>query len=656
MELIGTGVGLILSGGASGVFLGRWPRAAERSYRFLLVAGALSLSAASLRVLLGGGGTSVSLIPTLPGGRWVWGLDPLSAWFLLGLSLVAIPATIYGVPYLAAERGHRPVTAVQGMLALFLAALVGVFTAQAAVAFLLVWEVMALSAYFLIVFEQELDEVRRAGLRYFVLTHAGTAALLVMFLLWGRTGPDFTFASLAAVRPESARASAVILLLALFGFGVKAGMFPVHIWLPGAHAAAPSHVSALLSGVMIKSGIYGLLRVLALFGPPPPWWGWTVLLLGLASALLGVLWALAQHDLKRLLAYHSVENIGIILLGLGLGALGAAYQVPGLALLGVTGALVHTLNHALFKSLLFLGAGVVARATGTRDLARLGGLGRLMPRTAAAFLVGSLAIVGLPPLNGFVSEWLLLRGALTAGQAAGPVRFAGLAAAALGLVGALALACFARIGGAVFLGRSRSGDGAGATDPPPGMRFGLAMLAAACLLIGLAPGVAVTAAARVAATLPGLVSSGVGIAVLAGPSLTVLTGFSFAILALSAALWFLRARAQRGRPAWMPTWGCAFALPSARMQYTASSFSAPLLAAFPAVAAPEVVRQPGEFRTIPTDRVLRALAEPLWHRVRATALALRALQRGRVTTYLQYIVWVVLGLLGYLAFAGRGSP
>ena len=655
MELIGAGVGLMLSGGVSGLLLRRRPRAAERSYRVLLLGGAACTAAAALRVLLGGPEEPISLAPALPGGPWVIGVDPLSAWFLLMLSLVAGAATVYSVPYLAAEREHRPVTAVHVLLAVFLAALVGVFTARAAMLFLVVWEVMALSAFLLIVFEHEVDEVRRAGVLYFVLTHAGTAALLVMFLLWGRTAPDFTFSSLAAATPSLARGGAVILLLALFGFGVKAGMFPVHVWLPGAHAAAPSHVSALLSGVMIKTGIYGLLRVLALVGPPPPWWGWTVLLLGLASALLGVLWALAQHDLKRLLAYHSVENIGIILLGLGLGGLGAAYRVPGLALLGLTGALLHTLNHALFKSLLFLGAGAVVRATGTRDLARLGGLARAMPRTAAAFLVGSLAIVGLPPLNGFVSEWILLRGALTAAGGAGPVRFAGLAAAAFGLVGALALACFARIGGTVFLGQSRSGEGVRAVDPPPGMRLGLGVLAAGCVLLGLAPGAALTAAGRVAATLSALVPAGAASEVLAPRSLQVLTAFGLGIVALGGALWFLRATAPGGRPAWMPTWGCAFAAPSARMQYTASSFSAPLLATFPSVAVPEAVREAGEFRTIPTDRVLRGVAEPLWRRVRSAALALRPLQQGRVTTYLQYIVWVVLALLGYLAFAWRGS-
>jgi hypothetical protein len=232
------------------------------------------------------------------------------------------------------------------------------------------------------------------------------------------------------------------LTLALVGFGIKAGAVPGHFWLPGAHAAAPSHISALLSGVMLKTGIYGLFRALILLGDPPAWWGWAVLLLGVASAVLGVLWALAQHDLKRLLAYHSVENIGIILMGLGVGALGATHHLPAVALLGYAGALLHTLNHALFKSLLFLSAGVVVQATGTREIDRLGGLARRMPGTALAFLVGAAAIVGEPPINGFVSEWLIFMGLVHAGRVGEGLQAAAALTAGLALTGALALACF----------------------------------------------------------------------------------------------------------------------------------------------------------------------------------------------------------------------
>ncbi len=380
-----------------------------------------------------------------------------------------------------------------------------------------------------------------------------------------------------------------------------------------------------------------------------------MLLLGLASAVLGVLWALAQHDLKRALAYSSVENIGIILLGLGLGALGAAYHEPALALLGFAGALLHTLNHALFKSLLFLGAGAVARAAGTRELARLGGLGRTMPRTATAFLIGALAIAGLPPLNGFVSEWLTVRGALVALGAGGPVRFAGLATAAVALVGALALACFVRLAGLVFLGQPRSADAERAADPAPGMRLGLGFLAGGCLLVGLFPGTVLAPAGRVAGALAGARAAELGSRILDPRSVVALTVLGGGVLLLCGASWLLRQAGRRRPVPAMPTWGCAFAAQTARMQYTASSFSAPLLEIVPSAAAPDMVRHGGEVRTIADDRVLRRFAMPFWHRVRAAALALRPLQQGRITRYLQYIVWVLLALLAYLSLAPHGG-
>ena len=301
------------------------------------------------------------------------------------------------------------------MFALLLVGLTGVVTAQAMVPFLAAWEVMAISAYLLVMHEHEHAEVRRAGLVYIVLTHLSTLALIGMFAALSVNATGQTFAELGVGNRTPGAARTVALGFALVGFGLKAGAVPLHFWLPGAHAAAPSHVSAVLSGVMLKVGIYGLLRVLSLVGAPPVWFGWALFGLGLVSGVLGVLWALAQHELKRLLAYHSVENIGIILLGMGVGVLGVAYGQPAVALLGFTGALLHTLNHALFKSLLFLGAGAVFRATGTRMIDQLGGWRGGCRGRPLAFGVGSVAIVGLPPLNGFVSEWMVFQGMLAAG-------------------------------------------------------------------------------------------------------------------------------------------------------------------------------------------------------------------------------------------------
>jgi hydrogenase-4 component B len=584
--------------------------------------------------------------PMLPGGAWVIGLDPLSAWFLLPILAVGTAAAIYGTQYLAADRHERPTAAAHGLLAVLLVALAGVVTSQAVVPFLISWEVMAVSAFLLVIFESEKAEVRRAGLIYIVLTHTSMLALLAMFAGWSHGAADLTFESLSRT-PLATGSGGLVLVLALVGFGMKAGVVPLHVWLPGAHAAAPSHVSALLSGVMLKTGIYGLLRVMNLLGVVPAWWGWTLLGLGLVSGVLGVLWALAQHDLKRLLAYHSVENVGIILLGMGVGALGVAYRQPVVAVLGFTGAVLHSLNHALFKSLLFLGAGAVVRATGTRTIDALGGVGRRMPWTAAAFLLGSVAIVGLPPLNGFVSEWIVLQALFRGGMASGPTQSMVFAAAGLGLIAALAVACFTRVTGAVFLGNPRTPENVEWKEAGPGMLAPMLALGGACVLLGIAPLIALVPASRVVAQVlessPVAPAAGVPevppAALALGALAAALAGVAAGVAAVRAAL------ARRRAPALAATWGCAYPRPSARMQYTASSFGAPLLAAFGSLVKPPVVGTPDAFATNSEDRVLSRVVGPVWARVRTAAAALRPLQQGRVTTYLQYIVFTLLVLL-----------
>jgi len=448
VNLFFLGLGLVLAGGL----------AAARSrtlFRVLVAAGCLVGSFPAFAVLAGGAPSRVSVPVHVPGGPWVLSIDALSAWFLLIVFGVGAATALYGASYLG--RGHDPGRASRAHLVLsfLLISLALVVTAAAAIPFLMAWELMAIWAYLLLIFESEKADARRAGLLYLIVTHTATLALFALFALWGREARDLTFDALAAAGPALPGHGSAVLALALFAFGLKAGVVPLHFWLPDAHAAAPSHISALFSGVMIKTGIYGLLRVLLLLGGAPAWWGWVVLSLGVVSAVLGVLWALTQHDLKRLLAYHSVENIGIILLGVGAGALGMTYHHPVVAVLGFAGATLHTLNHALFKSLLFLGAGAVVQATGTRNIERLGGLAKRMPLTWAAFLAGSVAIVGLPPLNGFVSEWLTYQALLAGGMLEGPIRLQVLAVAGLALTGALALACFAKVCGIVFLGQPR---------------------------------------------------------------------------------------------------------------------------------------------------------------------------------------------------------
>jgi hydrogenase-4 component B len=621
----------------------------------LVAAGCVTGSVPAFAVLAGAPTKQATIPVHVPGGPWVLGIDGLSAWFLLIVLGVGAAAALYGVSYLGRDYEAGRAARAHLLLSFLVISLALVVTAAAAVPFLMAWELMAIWAYLLILFESEKPDVRRAGMLYLIVTHTATLALFALFAVWGAHARDLTFAALATAGPTLPAQGTAVLTLALFAFGLKAGLVPLHFWLPEAHAAAPSHVSALFSGVMIKTGIYGLLRVLLLLGGAPAWWGWTVLSLGVISGMLGVLWALTQHDLKRLLAYHSVENIGIILLGIGAGALGLAYHHPLVALLGFAGATLHSLNHALFKSLLFLGAGAVVRATGTRDLERLGGLAKRMPLTWAAFLAGSVAIVGLPPLNGFVSEWVTYQALLAGGILDGPIRLQTLAVAGLALVGALALACFAKVCGIAFLGQPRVSEAWSASEADRGMLLPLYLLVLACAFIGLLPAVAVGASVRIGAAVAGGGSVGAG----AGPRHLItaaeVAGWTSVGLVLLIALValgrsFLRSR-RRPR---QPTWGCGYAYAEPRMQYTASSFAAPLIAGYRPIAGVRVERSQTAFRSHPIDLVLDGGVRPMWRGLRWTAERLRPIQQGRLPLYLLYVVATVVLLL--LLSCASGSP
>ena len=658
MTLFFLGIALILAGGLAAALLRRRPALADRAFGVLVAGGCALGLVPAVAALAGREVAGISFAMPMPGGPWAFGIDGLSAFFLLIVFGVGLASAIYGLAYLAVERrgGHRPVATSHLLMAVVLAALVLVVTSRAVVPFLMAWESMAVLAYFLVVFESEKADVRRAGLVYLIATHTGTLALFAMFAFWGRFAETLSFDALAAGAASLPAGGALVLCLALVGFGLKAGLVPLHFWLPEAHASAPSHVSALMSGVVIKMGIYGLLRVVSLLGAPPAWWGWLVLIVGVLSGVLGVVWALAQHDLKRLLAYHSVENIGIILLGLGVGALGMSYHLPVVAALGFAGAILHTLNHALFKSLLFLGAGAVYWATGTRAIDRLGGLARRMPLTWVAFLVGSVAIVGLPPLNGFVSEWVVYQALLRSGAAeqGGPLRLAVLGVAGLALIGALALACFAKVDGIVFLGTSRSAEAAQAREVGKAMLGPMFALALACGAIGLAPVLVVHPAVSAGALIAGLPPDAIGAA--GGEVLRAMAWIAFLSLALIVLLalgWRAWAALRRRRPP-VPaeTWGCGYAEPTPRMQYTASSFATPLLASFGSVAGVHESRHGGAFETHASELVLDNVALPLWSVVQGLAARLRPIQQGRLWIYLVYLMAALLLLLLYLATSG----
>ena len=651
MTLVALGVTLILVAGLAAAALARRPVAGEALFRVFLGAGCVIAAVPALAVLAGAAVPEVRFTATTPFGPWVFGLDPLSAVFLLAILSVGAACAFYGLAYLEHERRHRAVGGAHLLLALLVATLAIVVVARAALPFLIAWEGMAVVAYLLVVLEHERPEVRRAGLIYVVATHVGTLLLFALFAVWSGGGSDMSFQALAAHAPFSAARGAIILAIALVAFGLKAGAVPFHFWLPEAHAAAPAHVSALMSGVVIKMGIYGLLRTLVLFGAPPAWCGWTVLALGAASGVLGVVWALAQHDIKRLLAFHSVENIGIILLGIGVGALGVAYGHPVIAVLGFAGAVLHTLNHALFKSLLFLGAGSVIRATGTREIDRLGGLARRMPTTAITFLVGAAAIVGLPPLNGFVSEWVVYQASLRGATAGGAMQLAGLTVVVLAFMGALALACFVKVVGVLFLGAPRHTLASPPRESASGMTRPLVGLATACILIGLFPIAVVPPALRVGWLLTGLPVAAVPFepATGAGPATAFTVGLALSLLAA----WALYVAASRRlRPQESVTWGCGYPAVTPRMAYTASSFAAPLLGVFRSFSGVRTHRTAGAFRTHAIDPVLDGVLVPAWRGARTAAAWLRHVQRGGLSTYLLLVGAAVVASLLYLLVAG----
>lgn len=645
--------GVIVAGGASAQLIRR-TGVADRVFASLVGFGCILGAIPALRVLTGSEARDVSLWATLPGGPWVFGLDALSGWFVLAILMVGAAAAVFGVSYLAPERGHRPVGLAHPLVAVLLVALLGVVTARAVVPFLVSWEVMALSAYLLVMHERERPEIRRAGLIYLLLTHLSTLALIGMFAALAAGTAEPTFAAMLAGDGPTGPARALALTFGLVGFGIKAGVVPMHFWLPGAHAAAPSHVSALLSGVMLKTGVYGLLRLISFLRAPPLWLGWTLLALGLVSGVLGVLWALRQHDLKRLLAYHSVENIGIILMGLGLGTLGLAYHRPAAAMLGFIGAVLHTLNHALFKSLLFLGAGAILRAAGSRTIDHLGGLGRRMPLTALAFGIGSVAIVGLPPLNGFVSEWLLAGGLLEAGHGSEALRFSAFGVAGLGVIGGLALACFAKLVGVMFLGQARTAAGAEARDPGAGMIGPQLGLAAACVAIGVAPVLVIGPAGRVAAeVIRGDFAGPVaGWAEAAGQVSALAVG----LVGVVALLAVLRYRLRRtAAPAAVDTWACGGQPLTPRMQYSASSFAGPLLATFAPLAGTGPHPGHGGIGLDSGDLVEARVVLPAWRWLQGLSRRVRQWQGTRIRWYLLWVIATLVALLVRLA-GWTGTP
>ncbi len=643
--LAGTGIGALLVGRWSA----RWAVALGGGGAVAACLAGLAAAIAALALRF----QKTAVLPwNIPHGSFALGVDPLSAFFLVPMFLLSGLAAVYGIGYFRPWRGRNP-----GRFwlsyNLLVASMALVLTARNGMLFLVAWEAMSLASFFLVVFDDEAAATREAGWIYLVATHIGTAFLLALFILLGCANGSQDFAAFAA----PGGATGLMFLLALVGFGTKAGLFPLHVWLPEAHPAAPSPVSAVMSGVMIKTGIYGIVRTLEILGSVPGWCAWLVLGIGTVSGVLGVLFALAQHDLKRLLAYSSVENIGIIAMGLGLGMLGLHYGSPGIAALGFAGGLLHVLNHAMFKGLLFLGAGAVVHATGTRGIEALGGLLKRMPWTGAAFLAGSVAICGLPPFNGFAGEFLIYAGSFKAILGAGALALGGVTVlVALALIGGLATACFTRAFGIVFLGESRSPVAKAAHEVDATMRGPMLILAVLCLVIGLAAGTVV----RFMEPAVGMLS-GSSVAEGGGGSVQwifpmALSSVLLLLIMAAGALVFFRRSCLAGRPMRETvTWDCGYAAPAASMQYTATGFAQPLTNAAARILRSRVEFHPpkgifpstASFHAETPDIARESLFDPMFRKTAAWLGRLYWLQQGRVHFYILYIVVALMVLLGW---------
>jgi len=592
----------------------------------------------------------------IPFGQALFSLGPLSSFFLFIISLVSGLAAVYAPAYLS-HYGEEPARSKSHWFfyQILVVSMMIVVSAQNAIFFMLAWEVMSLSSFFLVEFRNEKARVRRAGWMYLVFTHIGAAFLLAMFALLARHAGSFDFKAFRDSAKSMPKSLAnVIFSFSVVGFGMKAGFFPAHIWLPEAHPSAPSHVSALMSGVMIKTAIYGILMMLAFLAPVSVWQGWMLLCIGIISGLAGIGMAISRNDMKGLLAYSSVENIGIITIALGIGLLGKAFGNEVLSYLGFGGALLHVLNHSLFKSLLFFGSGALQTATGTLDLNGMGGLLKRMPFTGAAALAGAAAICGFPPFNGFISEFFIYTSAFRADFAAPMVReiFIVLVLGGLAMIGALAAYTFTKLVGIGFLGEPRSDGAARAREVVPAMYMPMIILASLCLLIGIFPLTIVrfmeSALASLNAAPPTFAIDGVM------SSLRGIQLCAFAFLALILALAAARKLFIRGKNTNVSeTWGCGYDKPDARMQYTSSSFAEPFVSLIAPLSRPKVrgtipaqhFPEATDFNVDVGDPILDRAVVPAYARTGKLFGKFSIIQHGNTHLYVLYIVLALLAAL-----------
>jgi hydrogenase-4 component B len=580
-------------------------------------------------------------------------VDGLSAFFLVVIFMVCLLAAIYSFHYM--DHSVSPVKdgANYFFFGLLIASMALVVTAANMITFMLSWEIMSLSSFFLVIYNYHLPENRKAGYLYFVFSHVGAMFIFAGFgIIYKYTG-SFGFGAMTAL-PETAKIWAFFLFFV--GFGSKAGVFPFHVWLPHAHPAAPSHISAVMSGVMIKTGIYGILRIYMLLDLPAPVFGYFVVAAGAVSGILGVVYALGQTDIKRLLAYSSVENIGIILIGMGMGMIGVSSRNPLMAVLGFSGAIFHVLNHAMFKSLLFMGAGMVLHKTGTRSIDALGGLLKTMKITGMAFIIGSLAICGLPPFNGFAGEFFIYMGSfkgIALDQA--PFAMSIVAIISLAVIGGLALACFTRVVGIVFQGEPRTKAARNVNETGSTMLFSMGMLAAGCIIIGIFPRFFFTMSLTAVSAL------NLGYARIPVAPFELMTGhitfaafvFLLVVLAVAGARSFFYKNKPVSRSG---TWGCGFTLPTVKMQYTGSSYAFDIIGFF-RPAAPLVEDHPPVTGRFPKKTHYKSDVADIAERHMDTVVVrpvlylfdkLRWIQHGDIHLYIGYILLAIILLLFFI--------
>jgi len=665
-EVFAGGLAAYALGALSGLLLQGRASLARRLGCGFALAGAILTGLASVSALTGPA-VQWSITSGIPLFAYSFTLDAVSALFNLALALVAAAVSIYSVGYMRSMEKNGNLGLFSFFYNAMILSLAVVFTASNVFLFLIAWEVMALTSYALVTYDHESQESRNAGLLYLIMSHVDTGCLLLGFALLAQGAQSLDYSGLrAAASHLSAQQQGWAFFLFFLGFGIKAGVIPVHVWLPAAHPVAPSNVSALLSGILIKAGIYGMVRVfLEFLGVIPPWMGMAVIAVAVVSAILGVLYALQEHDLKRLLAYHSIENIGIILLGLGAAMMFRTSGHPQLAAVSIIACLFHTLNHAIFKSLLFLGAGAVQHSAHTRNMEELGGLIRRMPWTAFCFLIGAIAISGLPPLNGFVSEWLTYQSLLAGfGTTRSLISLMfPIAGSLLALTGALAAACFVKAFGITFLALPRSTHSEEAHESPASMIAGMSMLAALCFVLGIG-------ASWFLPLFDGMTRQLAGAG--AGPEMTLAGGFvisagvarsgsvstaAIAVLLLLIAfapvsLYVWKARLRRVGP----TWDCGLPGLDATNEYTATAFSKPLRMVFAALYKPrrEIQKVFDVSPYFPTAIHFESEIEPTFEKrlyqpvqrlVYWVSTNMRGIQAGSIHLYLAYIFVTLVILL-----------